>query len=434
MQGSRGIPGKETKIGAADSRIDGASPASPSPLPASTPASGPPEKLPSLLKLRITWKLLAWWTVFYGLASWFLEYAFSRLAPATAMPFLYGLNRVVYAVMWSWALIVVIASTEWRPVTSARQIGRIAFHIGLAVVVCVIWGVVGYYICVLVVPGWVPLGVPRMLASTTKVILFGYGLAVVLVHIVLQVRQHRQQEITLLKQAHLAAQAQLQVLKLEMQPHFLFNALHAVSAQMGSNPGAANDTLVLVSDLLRHAVETTRVQEVPLREELALLRLYTQIQKVRFGERLRITWDIDETTLDAAVPHMLLQPLVENAIKHGLEAHSTAGQIAIASRRRGDELWLSIRDDGPGPLGRSPTRGSGMGLRNVRSRLQQLYGERQSLLLGPAAGGGTEVTVILPLRAGASIEAGDGAEGLGGRSAIRRQMDQRKQRAPRPAN
>ena len=200
---------------------------------------------------------------------------------------------------------------------------------------------------------------------------------------------------------------------------------------MGSDPGAANDTLVLVSDLLRHAVETTRVQEVPLSEELALLRLYTQIQKVRFGERLRITWDIEEATLGAAVPHMLLQPLVENAIKHGLEAHSKAGRIAIASRRRGGELWLSIRDDGPGPLGRSPTRGSGMGLRNVRSRLQQLYGERQSLLLAPATGGGTEVTVLLPLTASVTIDAGDG---LGGRPATGRQTDPRKQRGARQAN
>ncbi|OYV68355.1 MAG: hypothetical protein B7Z74_08405, partial [Deltaproteobacteria bacterium 21-66-5] len=151
-------------------------------------------------------------------------------------------------------------------------------------------------------------------------------------------------------------------------------------------------------------------------------------------ERLRITWDIDETTLDAVEAAHAVAGLVENAIKHGLEAYSQAGRIAITSCRRGGELWLSIRDDGPGPLGRSPTRGSGMGLRNVRSRPQQLYGERESLLLEPAAGGGTEVTVLLPLRAGASINVGYGAEGIGGRAATRRQMDQRKQPAARPAN
>ena len=291
-------------------------------------ADGAPS-LPSLLSLRLTWRVLAWWTAFYGLASWFLEYAFSQLDPASAMPFWFGLNRVVYAFMWAWALLVAILSAERFPVTNRRQVGRILLHVVLAFAVSILWGVVGYYVCVLVVPGWVPMGVPRMLASTTKVILFGYALAVVLIHIILRVRQHRHQEVELLRQAHLATQAQLHVLKLEMQPHFLFNALHAISAQIHSDPNAANDTLALVSEMLRHAVETSRVQEVRLRDEIATLRLYTEIQQVRFGDRLEITWEIDEEALDAAVPHMLLQPLVENAIKYGLQTHSMAGRITV---------------------------------------------------------------------------------------------------------
>lgn len=353
--------------------------------------------LPSLLRLRITWKVLAWWTAFYGLASWFLEYAFSQLDPATRIPFWFGLNRVVYAFMWAWALLVAIISTERYPVTSRKQIGRILLHAVLALTVSILWGVVGYYVCLAVVPGWVAMGVPRMLAATTKVILFGYGLAVVLVHIVIQVRLQRHQEIELLRKAHQATEAQLQILKLEMQPHFLFNALHAVSAQIHSNPTAANDTLVLVSDMLRHAVETTRLQEVPLREELAILRLYAQIQQVRFGDRLRITWDVDEATLDAAVPHMILQPILENSLKHGLEEHSEAGRIVISSRRDGASLCLAIRDDGPGIQATSARRGSGLGLLNVRDRLAQLHGEGQSLKVTAAPEGGTVVTICIPL-------------------------------------
>jgi two-component system, LytTR family, sensor kinase len=352
--------------------------------------------LPSLLRLGITWRVLAWWTAFYGLASWFLEYSFSQLDPASAMPFWFGLNRVVYAFMWAWALLVAIISTERIPVTNSRQIGRILLHVFLSFVVSILWGIVGYYVCVLVVPGWIPMGVPKMLASTTKVILFGYALAVVLIHIILRVRLHRHQEVELLRQAHLATQAQLQVLKLEMQPHFLFNALHAVSAQIHSDPNAANDTLVLVSDMLRHAVETARVQEVRLREELATLRLYTQIQQVRFGDRLKLTWDIEEATLDAAVPHMLLQPLVENAIKYGLETHSKAGRIAVSARRDGDRLCVGVWNDGPSHPERNPRRGAGIGLANVRTRLAQLYGERQSFELSHAPGGGTTVTIHLP--------------------------------------
>jgi len=235
-----------------------------------------------------------------------------------------------------------------------------------------------------------------MLASTSKNVLFGYGLVVVLVHITLRVRAHRNHEVTLLRQAHLAAQAQLQVLKLEMQPHFLFNALHSVSALIDSDPTAANDTLVLVSDMLRHAVETARVQEVSLREELRTLRLYTQIQQVRFGERLHIAWNIADEALDAAVPHMLLQPLVENAIKHGVEAHSSAGKIQVRAVREQAALLLTIRDDGPGCRVPSPRRGPGVGITNVRSRLAQLYPNHHFFDVADAPEGGALVTIRIP--------------------------------------
>lgn len=352
--------------------------------------------LPSLLRYATTWRLLGWWTVAYGLSSWIIEYLVSQLDPAAKIDFFFASNRAVYAVVWTGAIVVAVVATERFPVTSTRQVGRILIHVGVCLVVTGLWGVVAYYGCVLLVPGWKPLGVARMLASTSKNVLFGYGLVVVLVHITLRVRLHRSHEVALLRQAHLAAQAQLQLLKLEMQPHFLFNALHSVSALIESDPVAANDTLALVSDMLRHAVETARVQEVSLREELTTLRLYTQIQQVRFGERLRLTWTIDEETLEAAVPHMLLQPLVENAIKHGVEVRSNAGGIAVSAARDGKALALSIRDDGPGYSAPSPRRGPGMGITNVRSRLTQLYGESHSFSVADAAGGGTVVEIRIP--------------------------------------
>lgn len=354
------------------------------------------ERLPSLLKYRTTWRILGWWTVAYGLSSWTIEYLVSKLDPSANVGFLFAFNRVVYAIVWSGAIIVAIIATERRPVTNTRQIDRLLFHSAVCLVVTLLWGVIAYYGCILLVPGWQPLGVARMLASTSKNVLFGYGLVVVLVHITLRVRAHRNHEVTLLRQAHLAAQAQLQVLKLEMQPHFLFNALHSVSALIDSDPTAANDTLVLVSDMLRHAVETARVQEVTLREELRTLRLYTQIQQVRFGERLRITWNIADETLDAAVPHMLLQPLVENAIKHGVEAHSSAGKIQIRAIREEGALLLTIRDDGPGCRVPSPRRGPGVGIANVRSRLAQLYPNDHLFDVSDAPDGGALVAIRIP--------------------------------------
>jgi two-component sensor histidine kinase len=366
---------------------------------------------PSLLRYATTWRLLAWWTVGYGLSSWIIEYLVSQLDPAGHVAFLFAFNRVVYAVGWSGAIVVAIVATERLPITSSRQIGRILTHMAICLLVTWIWGVLAYYTCLAIVPGWKPLGVARMLSATTKNVLFGYGLIVTMIHITLRVRLHRSQEVALLRQANLASQTQLQLLKLEMQPHFLFNALHSVSALIDSDPSGANDMLVLVSDMLRHAVDNARVQEVPLEAELSTLRLYTQIQQVRFGDRLHLTWDVDDATRNAAIPHMLLQPLVENAIKHGVEAHSNAGRVVITSREDGSSLWLSIRDDGPGYKVPSPRRGSGVGIANVRSRLNQLYGEWHSFDVSDAKGGGTQVTIRIPfvlLEAEVADESPDG--------------------------
>lgn len=374
-----------------------------------------PTAIPSLLRNATTWRLLAWWTVAYAISSWIIEYVVSNLDPTSHITFLFAFNRVVYAFVWSGAIVVAIVATERFPVTSSRQFGRVFIHVGVCIVVTFLWGVLAYYACVVIVPGWKPLGIARMLAATAKNVLFGYGLVVVLVHIILRMRLHRSQEVALLRQAHLAAQAQLQLLKVEMQPHFLFNALHSISALIESDPSAANDTLVLVSDMLRHAVDTVRVQEVPLREELSTLRLYTQIQQVRFGERLHLTWEVDDVTLNAIVPHMLLQPLVENAIKHGVEAHSNAGRITINSRKEQDALVLSIRDDGPGYKAESARSGPGVGIANVRSRLTQLYGPNHEFSVSDALGGGTQVTIRIPfvlMRSDGGTTSADVADGL----------------------
>lgn len=382
--------------------------------PVLDPAAEPPS-LPSLLRYPTTWRVLAWWTVGYGLSSWIIEYLVAQLDRAGHIDFLFASNRFVYAVIWSGAIVVAIVATERLPVTSNRQIGRILAHAGICVLVAWVWGVLAYYACLAVVPGWKPLGVAKMLSATTKNVLFGYGLVVLMVHITLRVRLHRSQEVTLLRQANLASQTQLQLLKLEMQPHFLFNALHSVSALIHSDPGAANDMLVRVSDMLRHAVDNARVQEVPLRAELSTLRLYTQIQQVRFGDRLRLTWEIDDSTHDAAIPHMLLQPLVENAIKHGLEAHSNAGRVVITSRKDGNSLWLAVTDDGPGYKVPSARKGSGVGIANVRSRLTQLYGAKHSFDVSDAHGGGTQVTIQIPfvlLKADAEERSRDGVHAI----------------------
>jgi two-component system, LytTR family, sensor kinase len=349
--------------------------------------TGAGDALPPLYRVRLTYQVLFWWTLWYGGTSWIAEYLFSLFDPAGREPFMFGLSRMVYAVYWGGAAIVAVWMTDRWPITRVREYGRIALHFAVCLMVVVAWASLAYYTSVAIVPGWKAQGLGRMLATTAKNVLFGYGVLLVLVRIVARARVHRQQEVELLRQARAASEAELPVLKMELQPHVLFNALHSISALIHSDPNAANDTLVRVSELLRHAVRTSRVQKVALRDELATLQLYTQIEELRFGERLRLTWAVDPDAMDAAVPHLLLQPLVENAIKHGLEVSSEAGQVTIGAKRIGAELHMYITNDGPGISTPSPRRGVGAGLTITRRRLQELYGERPVAPADKRAGG-----------------------------------------------
>jgi two-component system, LytTR family, sensor kinase len=192
------------------------------------------------------------------------------------------------------------------------------------------------------------------------------------------------------------AQARLGALKAQLQPHFLFNTLNAIVVLVRQQKGEqAEETLARFSDLLRAVLADMDAQEVSLARELEYLRLYLSIEQVRFSDRLRVDIDVDPEVLDAAVPHMGLQPLVENAIRHGVGQRATPGVIEIRAVREGDALRLSVRDDGPG-FAAPGAGGSKLGLANTRARLKQLYGDASSLLTGNDARGGALVTMLLP--------------------------------------
>jgi sensor histidine kinase YesM len=152
--------------------------------------------------------------------------------------------------------------------------------------------------------------------------------------------------------------------------------------------------LVQLGDLLRHALESTDTQEVTLREELDFLSRYAEIEQTRFGDRLKIDMNIAADTLDALVPNLVLQPLLENAIRHGIEPHARAGRIQVSAQRDGDSLKLQVLDNGGGLVNGRIVEG--VGLSNTRARLQQLYSERQTFELTNATNGGVAVHVTLP--------------------------------------
>ncbi len=208
----------------------------------------------------------------------------------------------------------------------------------------------------------------------------------------------RKRQVKTAELERMLAQSRLDALRTQLHPHFLFNALNAISAQVESDPKSARRMLEQLGDLLRMSLEHFEDQEIPLEEELTFLDRYLAIQKVRFEDRLEVSMDVSPDTLDALVPTFVLQPLVENAIRHGVSPRSTKGTIRVAAWQDSGNLHLRVQDDGPGlPVGWKISEASGVGLSNTRERLRRLYGESgQTLEVASEPGAGVRVELTLP--------------------------------------
>jgi LytS/YehU family sensor histidine kinase len=192
------------------------------------------------------------------------------------------------------------------------------------------------------------------------------------------------------------AEARLETLRMQLDPHFLFNTLHAISSLVERDPRGVRRMISRLSELLRHTIEGPTEQEIPLREELGLLRRYLEIMEVRFQGRLAVSSDVDDRVLDALVPNLILQPIVENAIKHGVSQVEGIGRIVIRGSLSGDQVVLSVENNGPTADDMPRVEGKGLGIRNTRARLEHLYGAQQSFTLRPAGDGGTIAEIRLP--------------------------------------
>ena len=214
----------------------------------------------------------------------------------------------------------------------------------------------------------------------------------------------RQRESQAARLAAQVAEARLGALRMQLHPHFLFNSLNAITVLVRDQDTAnAARMLELLSDVLRQVLRADPAHEVALADELGFLERYLAIEQVRFSDRLRVRFDVDDTLRDAAVPAFLLQPLVENALRHGIAQRADSGDVEISAKRDGDILLLSVTDNGPGVdtvLPGRETSGNGLGLANTRERLTTLYGPSASLELhaGGGGGAGTVALVRLPYR------------------------------------
>ena len=221
-----------------------------------------------------------------------------------------------------------------------------------------------------------------------------------LAHALLFSDQARAQERRAAELQGLLAQARLDAIAAQLNPHFLFNALNSIAELLHHDAARADRMLVGLSALLRRSLESSRLQWVSLREELALLAQYLEIEKVRLGERMQVHWHVAEECLGEPVPPQLLQPLVENAVVHAIARRMRPGSVRIGARLLGGVLWLDVEDDGAEGL--PEAEGHGIGLANTRARLHALYGDDAALSLETTEAGGTRVSLRLPRLQGAA--------------------------------
>jgi signal transduction histidine kinase len=206
------------------------------------------------------------------------------------------------------------------------------------------------------------------------------------------------------------AEAQLQALQRQLQPHFLFNTLHTISSLMRSDVEAADVMIDRLSDLLRMSLRSN-AQEVSVKQEIEILQSYLAIEQTRFRDRLSVTIDVDPAVLDARIPHLLLQPLVENAVRHGIAPRARAGRIDIRVFQKGGQLEVEVRDSGDGlPPDRLLAMNDGVGLGNTRARLAHLYGSAYAFTFANLHGGGFQVSVSIPFHVGPLAVDADRAE------------------------
>jgi two-component sensor histidine kinase len=316
---------------------------------------------------------------------------------------------------------VVFAGTEWlflgalTPITYllARRfplrrdrIGRIiGAHVAGALVLCVGWATLGIALGLVLksypADGPLPQAYVSWVLTSLPWSVFMYFAVLGCVYAFTYFVEAREREA---QQARLAAQladAKLGALRMQLNPHFLFNSLNAIAVLVrDQNTRDASRMLELLGGVLRQVLHGENRQEIPLDDELRFIEQYLAIEQVRFSDRLQVRWSIDPSVRDALVPEFILQPLVENAVRHGVAKRSDAGTIEVAARVEGGDIVLSVQDDGPGY--RAQNGDAGVGLANTRARLETLFAGAGQLQIAQATTGGTIATVRFPLRRAAN--------------------------------
>ena len=321
-----------------------------------------------------------------------------HIAVSFTPSFLYG------AVTWFWWAAIALSfgwCALYQPIILRFTLGTVLFHLVAACLLAAshlyllqhtVWWAATYW------PAWGQeyhdfyLETPQRFGADLVIYALLYGFSG-LMYAQSQAQQAIIQKLELERQL---SQAQLHVLQMQLEPHFLFNTLNAVNSlvDLGRNE-EASQTLAHLNTILRSALQRSSPEKVPFAEELRIIESYLTIQRVRFADRLQVTLDVAPEALEGMVPCFLLQPIMENAIHHGIAPMEAGGIIATSIKRRGDRLWMQIRDNGAG-VSTAPSKGHGIGIRNTRERLAYFYPNAHDFKAGSLATGGYEVTIEIP--------------------------------------
>ncbi|MEA2336674.1 MAG: two-component system, LytTR family, sensor kinase [Thermoanaerobaculia bacterium] len=318
-----------------------------------------------------------------------------------------------YIESWIWALItpIVFLLTQRFPI-ERRHLPRLGILLLIGIVIAIAVDLAMDFARIEVFAG-LPSRRPRVFSPKDAILRFRF-LNQLLVYLAVLAAGYarnfylrdltRQREAVALEaraaelQAQLAA-ARLDALRMQLNPHFLFNTLHAVSALVERDPAGVRRMIARLSELLRHTIEARGADEVPLRDELEFLRRYIEIMEIRFQGRLTVSVNADDRAMEALVPNLILQPIVENALEHGASRASGQGEVTIDAKVDGDDLVVTVQDNGPGLF----SNAEGVGLRNTKARLDQLYGDPASLTLASPPAGGVLATLRIPYHTAADL-------------------------------
>jgi len=317
---------------------------------------------------------------------------------------------VVFAMpfWYLWALLVpaVVFVAKRLPIDRARWVSRAFLHLLIAFAFAVVHSAVVFGVQFVAQPSaemnfqerplvaWFLVFVAYEFTSN----MLAYGTIVGVTHAVDFYRRFRERQLTAVRLETQLARAQVHALRMQLNPHFLFNAMNSIAMLIRHQErDEAVRTVAGLSDLLRYVLEDAREQEVPLGQELEFVRRYLAIEEVRFRDRLEVRIDAEPETLDALVPNLILQPLVENAIRHGIAKRAASRLVMVSARKSDGNLVVEVVDDGPG-LGskRDEGSGNGVGIPNTRERLSRLYGERQTFEMADASTQGVVVRLTIP--------------------------------------